>query len=342
MVTRQGNATTLSFFPGGNENSSEGGDELNNSLPDVNGEMVDNWFTGDFRDTLESLYSDATDRDRELEEFSDKFHHYRFKNRIEVQFDTPDSETIDSSSVNVTYNDDLVYITLENEDNQLRDSTVRNELNITQNKRKAEPKPRYHNWTIGTVDGIDALHTASIWGAYDPYVSKMLNYAKDNSFDSLWDLLIASTPATSLLALVAAYVASTPAIWTWQEYTVLADGTELVRVWDVSEYPEHAGYLGDNKRDNVTINWAENQAFNGAFNKWSTAAQIPTTGPYQAAHWEYKLAFDGNNTPLPIGDESPLMAYGRTPDGQALTANDVDSMLADGYAVDPFDNKRTY
>lgn len=345
MVTRRGNATVLSFFPGGNENSSEGGDELNNSLPDAGGSLVDNWFTGDFHDSLESTYSAATDIDRQLEEFSSDFHHYRFKNRTEVKFDTPDNETIDSSSVNVTYNNDLVYVTLENEDNQLRDSTVRNELNITQNKRKAEPKPRYHNWIIGTVDGIDALQTASIWGAYDPYVSKMLNYAKNNDFDTLWDLLLTSTTIGSLastLALIATYVGSTPAIWSWHEYTVLADGTELVRVWDVSEFPEHAGYLGDNKRDNVTIQWKKNQDLNDAFNEWSATAQIPTTGPYQAAHWEYKLAFDGTNTPLPIGNESPTMAYGRTSDGQTLTAGDVDSRLSDGYAVDPFQNKTTY
>lgn len=344
MVTRQGNATTLSFFPGGNENSSEGGDELNNGLPDFSGLLVDDWFTGDFHNNLELDYDLATNLDRNLEEFTQDFHHYRFKNRIEVEFDTPDSATIDASSVIVSYNDDLVYVTLEDENNPLRDSFVRSELDITQNKRKATPRPRYHNWTIGTVNSTDALHTASIWGAYDPYVSKMAEYVAATSADSLWELLLSATEVATLgsgLVLAAEFILGTPTIWTWQEYTMLADGTELVRVWDVSDYPEHAGYLGNAKQDNVTIQWEENQFHNVAFDQWSTAAQLPTTGPYQAVRWEYKGDFD-SNVMLWEDPPTPLMAYGEHPNGDSITPSEVNNMLGDGYAVDPFVNKTTY
>lgn len=336
MVTRQGNATTLSFFPGGNENSTEGGDELNNSLPDFLGHAVDDWFTGDFQPELETNYDAAIDIDRDLEEFSEDFHHYRFKNRTEVEFDTPDNQTIDESSVVVTHNDDLAYVTLEDENNPLRDSAIRNELGITQDKRKAEPRTRHHNWRIGTVDGIDALHTASIWGAYDPYVEKMVEYARTTSADSLFELLLTSAELAALgptRSLIAEFIFGTPAIWTWQEYTMLADGTELVRIWDVSDYPEHAGYLGNTKRDNVTIEWAQNQDLNGAFTAWATTAQLPTAGPYQSLKWEYKRDFDGISL---LFDETPLMAYGEQPNGTNISASGVNDMMEDGYAVDPF------
>jgi hypothetical protein len=338
MVTRQGNATTLSFFPGGNENSSEGGDELNSSLPDFGGLLVDDWFTGDFHDTLETDYDSALDIDRDLEEFPESFHHYRFKNRTEVEFDTPDGQTIDESSVVVTHNEDLVYVTLESdaENNPLQDSFVRSELGITQDKRKAVPRTRYHNWRIGTVNGIDALHTASIWGAYDPYVEKMAEYARVTSADSLWELLLTTAEIATLgpgLSLAAEFIVGTPAIWTWQEYTMLADGTELVRIWDVSDYPEHAGYLGNTKRDNITIEWAKNQSHNGAFDAWATVAQAPTAGPYQSLKWEYKRDFDGISL---LFDETPLMAYGEQPNGTDISANGVNDMMEGGYAVDPF------
>jgi hypothetical protein len=349
MVTRSGNATTLSFFPGFNENSSEGGDELNNGLPDFEGLAVDDWFTGDFQEELEADYNLATDIDRELEEFPDeRFYHYRFKNRIEVTFDTPDNQTIDEESVNPTYNTDIVYVTLEDEGNPLRDSSVRSELDITQDKRKAEPRPRYHNWKVGSVDGIDAVHTASIWGAYDPYVEKMVEYASTSSSNSLLELLFNETERALLgsgTVLLLEFIFGTPAIWTWLEHTMLADGTELVRVWDASDFPEHVGYLGaadPESRDDILIEWEANEFHNEAFDKWSTLAQLPTAGPYQSLKWEYKRDFDGFG---PF-DQDPKMAYGWDPNRptgeRGLSASEVNDMLSDGYAVDPFDNKTTY
>jgi hypothetical protein len=177
----------------------------------------------------------------------------------------------------------------------------------------------------------------------------MVEYARTTSADSLFELLLTSAELAALgptRSLIAEFIFGTPAIWTWQEYTMLADGTELVRVWDVSDYPEHAGYLGvadPEKRDNITIQWAENQDLNGAFNAWSTAAQLPTAGPYQSLKWEYKRDFDGFSL---LSTPTPAMAYGWDPNAPAgeksLPDSEVNSMLGDGYAVDPFARKTTY
>ncbi len=344
MVTRTGNATILSFFPGFNENSSEGGDELNSVIPDFGGYAMDDWFHGDFREEKELDYTTATAKNRDLEEYTENFHHYRQKNRTEVSFNTPDNQTIDSNSVTVTYNTDRVDVTLEGEDNALRDPSVQSALGITQNKVQAGAKPRYHNWKIGTVNNIDALHTTSIWGGFDPYVVDMINYARDNGIENLIALLLTQTEVNflgSLTGFLIAHILGTPAIWSWQEYTLLADGTELVRVWDVSQYPEHAGYLGDNWQATAEIEWQANQNINEAFVNWGAASRTPTNGPYQAVKSVYKAEFNGDNL-LPTS--SPVMAYGRDENrtDPELSASEVNTMLGEGFAVDPFGNRETY
>lgn len=323
--------TTLSFFPGLNENSSEGGDELNSALPHISdtAPVIDDWFHGDFRTELEDDLDDATFPDKELEEFPDaSFKHVRFENQVEVEFTVDDDGSIDPASVSVDANDDTSFITLEGEGNPLRAPGVNDLLFGGDDVKPATPRPRYVSWELTEVDGVDAVRVSTIWGAFDPYVEIMLEYVADNSM-----ILLAWLLGVPLAGQAAAFISTTPTIYTWNELTVTAEGARLARVWDASRFPGHAGYLEGTKRDEVPfeqgVHWEPQERFNGRFNTWVAEEQTHAIVPYESPHVAYLSLFDDGAGPHPV------MAYGTDEDGDPLSESQVLARLPDD-PLDPF------
>lgn len=329
-------ATTLSIFPGLSENSSEGGDELNSALPDFHGQAVDDWFHGDFQIELEDSLEQATKSDRELEEFpGEAFRHYRFKNQVEVSFRTPDGSSIETDSVDVSYNTDTVEITLEGEGNTLRNDILNETLFGGQDKLKATPRKRYINTEITEIDGINAIRVSTIWGAFDPYVELLLEYVADNTLYALFKLL--DMPQNGVLI---DFITTTPTIYTWLELVITADGTQLARVWDASRYPKHAGYLGDEKMDTNVFergeDWQVNEDVNERFNEWTIEEQTHSVVPYESPHNAYLELFDRNVVPQIDQGLHPVMYFGRDDSGK-LSEAEVKSLLPNDY-LDPFES----
>jgi hypothetical protein len=329
MPTFQSDAQVLSYFPGFNENSSEGGDEYNSSLPDI---IADNLFHGDFTTSLPDSLSNLTKK--ELEEFTNQlFKRYRFRNEINLAVTTQDEEI---SSVDPVFPNELSEVTLEGEENPLR--THDDALAITQYHRLAEARNRHWNERYTTLDGTSAYQLSTVWGAYDPYVEKLLEYMIDNGVSAMFSLL-----GHPLAGLAVEFFAQTPSIYTWVEHTVLADQRQVVRVWDASKFPEHVGYLNGQKFEVDQLDWAANQDVNAAFSIWAGNESVHYPTPYESPHFAYLSHINGELTGPPdlFSPKSyPALTYGVDGSGNELSQAEVNTILGDG-AITPFENKRT-
>lgn len=336
-TSRSGKATTLSIFPSTNEDSAHGGDENNSALPDYSGQppaLVDNWFHGDYWLELPESLEKAESTYKQPAEFDDiRFHKYRHKNQVAVSFESRGTEIVDGT-ISVTTNDEPVYITLENENNPLR--LAKDLLFDGETYKKAISRDRHLNWERTEIDGMDAVRVSTIWGTHDPYVDIMLEYIVDYSITHL-SLALYGAPG-ALAGTAAAFISSTPAIYTWIEYFHLADGRELVRVPDASRYPRHAGYLGDEKCSRTNFDrgeeYALNEHSNDRFDDWVAETQTHHVTPYENAHSDYLNHFT-DETPVTDGGPHPVMTYGTDSNGEEINASTVKQLLPDDY-LSPF------
>lgn len=108
----------------------------------------------------------------------------------------------------------------------------------------------------------------------------------------------------------------------------MADGTKLVRDWDVSRYPGHALYVGGKYRDERPFRegteWTRGGLGQSAFSVFAIESLVPQFTPFDdpgAFGYGYENGFQ-----LGFGDH-PVMDYGVS--GSNLTAEKVENTLSD-------------
>lgn len=105
----------------------------------------------------------------------------------------------------------------------------------------------------------------------------------------------------------------------------MADGTKVVRCWDVSRYPAHALYVGENWRGERPfregLEWTRD-SYNTAFNVFALESVTPGLTPFDA--WGLFLYEDFFRTGA---GEHPVIDY--TDPGTTLSVETVENELSE-------------
>lgn len=280
----------LSFIPGESENSTRGGDPFASALSQffpegyseeipisptaipldvVNAEpnlivegsaLFDNWLTGDMvesDDYPDDLFEAVQiDEDKYEEDGGISAHIYRARNGVTIEFDTNNGR-IDESSVSVEFRGESSKSVTEQEDvNNLYDLLDLNGSHSVEGGYR----PRYYSVDMTTVNGMEAVQVATLFGAYTKAGAAAVNYISEQDiYDFLtevldWEFsvdLLATEVSPDLVLSAASHLidpltsafAAVPNIYAFLEVTVTAEGERYVRLWDHSPFPEHAVYV---------------------------------------------------------------------------------------------------
>ncbi|RKD88935.1 hypothetical protein [Halopiger aswanensis] len=331
MVERSTSATTVTLLPGHNENSSEGGDPLNSSMPDYYGKSLDAWFVADAVTDLPDDLQAVREMRKQLPEYDEGLRQYRLANRIELAFATPDGRTVVDSSLSYDTNADEKpsYVGVEgeeSEDNLVRDIIEREDLDWFDGQDKLRASvTRFESDAVSeAVDGVEGVRASVIFGGTDTYIEIMRE-----KFYELGPIEFLETTGMDA-AVVPAFIVEPPTMYTFLELALLADGTTLARVWDVSPYPKHYLYVEERKREETEFeegsrpdggDWQPNEDTNERFGQWVLEEQGLETpfSPHTRAGYEHSIEYAA------AADAYPTMSYGE--DGAELTASSVASAL---------------
>lgn len=291
-------ATTMTLLPGGSENSqdggasqcrdhkddcNDGGDDLDNSMPDYWGKSLDAWFIGDMREDLPNELSYAEDvKRRPVEYDGEEFQAYRMKNHIEIKFPSSDSETIDNwDEVEVKLTDeDPPYVLVEGEGEQNgEDNPIRTLINSPPNEdwswfegrekaraivtrfdsvvesgendeefRWSPRSPAVNLVRFEGITGIQGVRVSVIMGGDDTYITK-LNEIRFNKHQREFIDEFPDDTFTNL-GQIPSWIQTPPTMYTFLDLIVMADGTSVSRVWDSSPYPMHYLYHNGDRQAN--------------------------------------------------------------------------------------------
>ncbi|EMA54545.1 hypothetical protein [Halococcus salifodinae] len=311
-------SSVLSFLPGGNENSNQGGNALNGSLfhliepgteididlPTVFGyggddivtvplgPVIDNWLTTDMVDSLPETLSEARIReDNKYDEVSGAYPNYRTENQVGVSFDTRADNTIIEDSIDVRFTGTSTDSVLEGEDvNSLSEF-------VEGPSKPGGYRPRYWNREMIQVDGVDAVRVSTVFGGFLQYgrdVAELIaergsfNFAGD-IYD--WDLSIPKeayqvSNVTALIRAIELFAVS-PNIFNFLELTVLADGRRFVRLLDASPTPQHVLYVDGVQEGTSAFSYSEQELFNFRVAAFFVEANSRLVTPYYAPKSQY-------------------------------------------------------
>ena len=329
MVERATSATTITLLPGHSENTTEGGDALDSAMPDYDGKCLDAWFVADAVTDLPDELETVREMRKQLPEYDEGLRQYRLANELELSFSTEDGRTVVDSSVtrHTNANEKPSYVGVEGEDgeeNVVRDIIERDDLDWFDGKDKlradVEGKRFESDAVREEVDGIEGVRASVLFGGSDTYIEIMRE-----KFYELGPVEFLETTGMETEA-VPAFIVQPPTMYTFLELAVMADGTELARVWDVSPYPKHYLYVDERKRDETEFEegsrleggeWRKNENGNERFGQWVLEEQdlrSPFTPHVRTGYEQYV------DHATSVG-RYPEMAYGE--DGAELTASQV-------------------
>jgi hypothetical protein len=324
MVTKTEKANVVTSILGYDENQNY----RHSAIPIY----MDEWFHGDFDTVREQSLTDARGT-KTLEEYdssANPFPAFRINSAIEISFDTSDGQTISNATAEMTDPDDpnspggLSPVTLEGASDE-EANPFRNEYDYdgSDNQLDATVKgPHDDEDPVGPIDGIEGYRGSLILGGSDPYVDEA------KSRGELYEIL--ETETDPIRAAFIARGLATPSFYSFLDFTFMADGTKLVRVWDASVYPAHALYVGEDKKDQNPFREGQEWTKDGplrrqsAFVQFVDDAHVPGYTPFDGyGSWRYKENFD------------EILAYGEHPamtweaDGTEITADEVRNALSD-------------
>ncbi|MGQ3413037.1 hypothetical protein ACT4ML_12335 [Natrinema sp. LN54] len=333
MVDRAASATTVTLLPGHSENSSEGGDSLNSAMPDYGGKSLDAWFVADAVTDLPDDLEAVREMRKHLPEYDEGLRQYRLANEIDLSFATPDGRTLVEPSVALETNADErpSYVAVEGEpgeENVVRDIIERDDLDWFDGKDKlpadVEDKRFESDAVRETVDGVDGVRAAVVFGGTDTYIEIMRE-----KFYELGPVEFLETTGMDVEA-VPAFIVQPPTMYTFLELAVMADGTTLARTWDASPYPKHYLYVDERKRDETEFEegsrleggeWRRNENANERFGRWTMEEQGLRSPFSPHTRAGYERSVDGADA----AGLAPVMSHGE--DGDELTASAVRSAL---------------
>ncbi|QRV17174.1 hypothetical protein JMJ58_10010 [Haloterrigena salifodinae] len=329
MVERATSAATITLLPGHSENTTEGGDALDSAMPDYDGKCLDAWFIADAATDLPDDLETVREMRKQLPEFDEGLRQYRLANELELSFSTEDGRTVVDSSVTRTTNanEKPSYVGVEGEvgeENVVRDIIEHDDLDWFDGKDKLRADvadKRFESDAVReAVDRIEGVRASVLFGGSDTYIEIMRE-----KFYELGPVEFLETTGMETEA-VPAFIVQPPTMYTFLELAVMADGTSLARVWDVSPYPKHYLYVDDRKRDETEFEegsrleggeWRQNENGNERFGQWALEEQDLRSpfSPHTRTGYEQYL-----DHATSIG-RYPAMAYGE--DGDELTASTV-------------------
>ena len=408
--------TSLSYIPGGNENSTEGGNALNSSVTDFFpgefefefdiggidlgplGEIslgwdvlnvkatppFDAWGTGDLiLDEPPIDYDSATAmKSDKYEEFpGDSFNRYRVRNEIHVEFETMGGETVEGDSISISTDGEGSKTVIEQE--QINTLDV-DEIGAYEDGGgyyfPSGGRPRYVDQRRVTLDGIEGVQVSTIYGGYTQVAERVAELAgKYDDLKLLNDVLgwefkaggeeiddVVDTLPDEVESVVrpnfskfVSMLSAVPNIFTFVEFTVLADGREMVRVWDASKFPQHALYLDGGLQDVTSLPYQPQELFNANFIAFLAEASTRLITPYYASNSQYKAyirhglfydeakhAYESYANWIPDVDSvdvpdygeihshptEPILLFGESVDGDPLSGNETATTLQS----DPF------
>ncbi|WP_224448618.1 hypothetical protein [Haloprofundus salilacus] len=329
MVERSTSATTVTLLPGNSENSTEGGDDLDSAMPDYNGKCLDAWFVADGVTDLPDDLQDVYEMRKHLPEYDEGLRRYRLANHIALSFSTPDGRNIVEQSVSLETNADEKpsYVGVEGEEteeNVVREIIERDDLDWFGGKDKLRAdvsNKRFESDAVREeVDGVGGVRASVLFGGSDTYIEIMRE-----KFYELGPVEFLETTGMDV-EVVPAFVVQPPTMYTFLELAVMADGTNLARVWDASPYPKHYLYVDERKRDETEFEegsrlsggeWRENENANERFGQWALEEQDLRSpfSPHTESGYEQYVDHATSFGPF------PAMTYGE--DGDELTASEV-------------------
>jgi hypothetical protein len=326
---RSTSATTITLLPGHNEDSEGDGDALDSAMPDYDGKCLDAWFVADAVTDLPDDLQEVDEMRKHLPEYDEGLRHYRLKNQLELSFSTDDGRTVVDSSVGFRTNDDEKppFVGVEGqpgEENVVRAILERDDLDWFDGRDKLRADTEGKRFESGAVveeiDGVEGVRGSVLLGGSDTYVEIMRE-----KFYELGPVEFLEVTGMDVET-VPAFVVQPPNMYTFLELAVMADGTELARIWDASRYPKHYLYVDGWKRDETEFEegsrlsggeWRQNENANERFGQWTLEEQDLRSAFAPRVTRGYEQYLDHATS---FG-EHPTMTYGR--DGEELTAEEV-------------------
>lgn len=321
-----GTANVVTSIFGYNENSSETDGYARNSAIPV---FLDEWFHGDNRQEPWPNDRSNTLGSKSLEEYSDSFPNFRIKTAVEIGFDTTDGQTISDYEVqmedpNLEDPSTLSPITLEGGSDEPY-NPFRNEFDHYDDEYDGDYHPANAKGPLTTQDTVtvdndagdpvDGVRGSIILGGNDPYLVKLKTDAVP-----LDDVTSEDVPRA-----VNRYYDEIPSFYAFLDFVFMADGTKLVRVWDVSRYPGHALYVGGQYRDERSFQDGTEWTRDGigqAFAAFATESLVPGLTPFgDPGAFGYEESFQ-----LGFG-KHPMMIHRQ--DGTNLLAATVEDELSE-------------
>lgn len=301
----EASVTTMQFIPGQDEQPSRDGHPLNSGLMQFFPEdasfdvwryqlelplepALDNWLNGDMHDYIPQTLEEA--REKKPGKYIDdvgpgqEFSEYRFENGIRVSFSTPDGETVDPRSVEITFTEagrdpadpdvtvgDEEMPTTVQHDHGL--NTIPWEEWYGDNQEQANRETRYYKYDARfEFDGVEGVRVAAVSGGYAGFVQDLSDRAADNPLVFVneimnwglpeWLLEVAYFAAPPQLRVLIDLMATVPRTFTFVDFVVLADGRRYARVWDASQYPSLATYVDEELATLQRMPYSPKELFN--------------------------------------------------------------------------------
>lgn len=358
--------SVLSFVGGKDENQ----DDRNSVFPDDSEPQLgidlpadDTLFYGDATASLPETLVEAASKTKTVDGLDGSFNKFRFKNTIQVRYDTTTDGKVKNDSVVITVNSQKDGDTVEITDNTSSSITS---FSATQNlilpddpdqpsytiladdwkdkipwyvepypfdkrKRRGKTYPRYvkaEKDVFQAPDGssVEGIRAATIWGGSNPYTA------------------ILTGPSN--IPLIDGRVQDNPIIYHWIELTLLTDGTTYIRLPDASVFPRHVGYLrgplsdGESTKRTTsgltyildeTVDTADDtydvairEKSNNVWSRFKKEFEQNYVVPYKTGNTLYYWSYD--TVDLPLYDH-PVMVYGEASDGTELSQDDVLNQL---------------
>jgi hypothetical protein len=300
-TTVSASVTTLQFIPGDNENEDQGGYPLNGGLMQLFREdnfgvsirgyslelpiqpVLDSWLKGDQTAVTDKVRPGSDElpmdikkaRRKESGKYSDEFgtdafNIFRFENEVQVSFDTPDGETIDTESVQIRFNesgnspeDERVSLDGRETPTSVTPDHGVNGIPVQDwhgtFEESSNRKPRHYEYeTDFEFEGVEGVRILTISGGYAGFVADWalrVGNSPPTFINEVWDWGVNETlaevawlAAPSRTQFLTDYLTVVPNTYSLIEFIVLADGRRYARVWDASQYPSLAMYVDGKRR----------------------------------------------------------------------------------------------
>lgn len=346
----------------------------------------DSWGTGDEipEDPADDL-DEATDPklNKYRDEFPSEAHEqFRILNTVEVSFATTDGGGIDESSVSVGFDEEFSRTVLEAEDvNTLDPQAIGAKSQETENGTsyffEGQGKVRYSDWEVVEVDGVDAVQASTIVGGHTAVAKELIDVLRESPsviqflHDVVgWEFRVGGEPVEDVVEAIpepvrsaleskfstlVGMLAATPNIYTFLEFTLLADGRRFVRLWDASAFPKHALYLEGDQFGLTELPYSPRENFNGNFAAFLADAASRLVTPYHAPREAYeahlrngafaddpRLQYEKYASFVPVVDaddvvnyldvrsnDGPVIEHGERADGSPIGPDTIDALLDD-------------